>query len=703
MSNDSKDSPASRDPGAPLPDGGGTDSVLEDQLAAARARNAELEARFEELSRAEEDLAATTRLLRGTLESLDVAVFVVRKLDRGVVECNRAAEAMFGYSREEILGNDTRLLHVDEDHFRRFAETGDPELSQGRSFQCDFEMRRADGTTFPTRHVVTLLDPDRGLEGGVVSVVRDITREVEARRELETSEARFRAVSETATDGLLTTDIHNRIVYANPAAHHIFGYKGEELMGRDVTDLMPEDVAKRHRAGMVRYIKTGSRSVDWSGVEFPALRADGSEITVEVSFATYEIREVRYLTAIVRDVTERHRLQERLRQSQKIEAIGRLAGGIAHDFNNLLTVIRGHSHMLLDDLPEGSDLREHVELTLQEVNRASDLTRQLLAFSRQQVLRARVFDLRTLVRDMRPMLRRGLPSRIELRIESSDESCPVRADPNQLHHVALNLVLNAGAAIDGHGEVFFRVESVRMSPADVSDIPWEVDPGEYCRLTVSDTGRGMTPEVKERIFEPFFTTRSVGEGTGLGLAMVYGVMKQSGGHILVETEPGKGTTFHLLFPRAEDGAVEPDADQDPAMSLLEGGLEDREPNAVPATGATILLVDDEPPLRKVAQRILEREGHTVLVAGDGEEAWKRAGSRVEGIDLVVSDLVMPGMGGTELLMKLRKERPGLPCVLMSGYAQEELPEEVGQAGTVFLQKPFSPRELARAIREALGH
>jgi two-component system, cell cycle sensor histidine kinase and response regulator CckA len=647
------------------------------------------------------DGSAAARLLRGTLESLDVAVLVVRKLDRGVVECNRAAEEIFGYSRDEILGTDTRHLHVDEDHFRRFAETGDPELAQGRSFHCDFQMRRADGTIFPTRHVVTLLDPDQGLEGGVVSVVRDVTREVEARRELEKSEARFRAVSESATDGLLTTDIHNRIVYANPAAHHIFSYADGELVGRDVTELMPEEVAKRHRAGMARYLETGNRSVDWSGMEFPALRADGSEIAVEVSFATYEIGEVRYLTAIVRDVTERRRLQERLRQSQKIEAVGRLAGGIAHDFNNLLTVIRGHSHMLLDDLPEGSGLREHVELTLQEVNRASDLTRQLLAFSRQQVLRTRVFDLRTLLWDLRPMLRRALPSRIELRMESADELCPVRADPNQLHHVVLNLALNAGAAIDGQGEVLFRVEPVRMSEEAVSKIPWEMEPGRYCRLTVSDTGRGMTPEVKERIFEPFFTTKAVGEGSGLGLAMAYGVMKQSGGHIVVESEPGEGATFHLLFPRAEDGAEEPAVAPDPATSSLEFGAEGEEGRAARAKTATILLVDDEPPLRRVAHRILERGGHTVLAAGDGEEAWQLVRSRIHELDLAISDLVMPGMGGAELMKRLRELRPGLPCILMSGYAQEELPGEVGQAGTVFLQKPFSPQDLDRAIREAL--
>jgi PAS domain S-box-containing protein len=468
------------------------------------------------------------------------------------VECNRAVEVIFGYPREEILGSDTRHLHVDEEHFRRFAEMGDPELAEGRSFHCDFQMRRADGTVFSTRHVVTLLNPELGLEGGVVSVVRDISQEVETKRELEMSEARFRAVSETATDGLLTIDVESRIVYANPAAHHIFGYEDHGLVGREVAELMPEGIAERHLAGVSRYLESGTRSADWSALEFPARRADGSEITVEVSFSEYEIVEERYLTGIVRDVTERRRLEEQVRQAQKFEAVGRLAGGIAHDFNNLLTVIRGHSHMLLDDLPAGSDLREHVELTLHEVDRASELTRQLLAFGRRQVLQSRVFDLRTLVQDLRRMLRRALPSRIGLRLEAAEEPCLVRADPNQLHHVVLNLVLNAGYAIDGHGEVVFRVEVVRMSTEEASRLPWKAEPGDYSRLTVSDTGRGMPPEVKERIFEPFFTTKPVGEGSGLGLPMVYGVMKQSGGaypgrerarrgdHLPPSLPPGRG-------------------------------------------------------------------------------------------------------------------------------------------------------------------
>jgi PAS domain S-box-containing protein len=670
-------------------------------LGAAASATTHLLDRVDELASGAETLAEATRLLRGTLESLDVAVFVVRKLNRGVVECNRAAEVIFGYAREEILGSDTRHLHVDEEHFRRFAEMSDPELAEGRSFHCDFQMRRADGTAFPTRHVVTLLNPEMGLEGGVVSVVRDITQEVETKRELETSEARFRAVSETASDGLLTMDTRSRIVYANPAAHELFGYDGRELVGRKVTELMPEDMAERHLAGVARFLDTGTRSVNWSGLEFPARRADGSEFTVEVSFAEYEIGEKRYFTGIVRDVTERRRLEEQVRQAQRMEAVGRLAGGIAHDFNNLLTVIRGHSHILLDDLPAGSDLREHVELTLHEVDRASELTRQLLAFGRRQVLRTRVFDLRTVVQDLKRMLRRALPSRIGLRLETADEPCLVRADPNQLHHVALNLALNAGYAIEGHGEVVFRVESVRVSPEEASRIPWKMEPGTYGRLTVSDTGRGMTPEVRERIFEPFFTTKPVGEGSGLGLPMVYGVMKQSGGHILVESEPGEGTTVRLLFPRVEGEASELPPISDTAAPLSGTGLDEQDQAAAPAEGATILLVDDEPALRKVARRVLERAGHTVLGAGDGDEAWELVRSRNQELDLVVSDLVMPGSGGLELIRRLRERKPGLPCVLMSGYAREELPEAAGQPGTAFLQKPFSPQELERAIREAL--
>ena len=700
MTDETKNGPDRRDPGASSSDADLRLADLQARLDQAQARNQELEARLAELLRTEEELADKTRLLQGTLESLDVAVFVVKKLDRGVVECNRAAELIFGYPREQILGTSTRHLHVDDDHFRRFATMGDSALEQGGSFTCDFQMRRADGTIFPTRHVVTLLNPEVGLQAGVVSMVRDITDEVETKRELERSEARFRAVSETATDGLLTMDTGSRIVYANPAAHRIFAYPDRDMVDRPITDLMPEEMAERHTAGLRRYLETGTRSLDWSGVEFPALRADGARIVVEISFAEYEIAGEHFFTGIVRDVTERRKLEEHLRQAQKIEAVGRLAGGIAHDFNNLLTVIRGHSQMLLDDLPRGSDLREHVELALQEVNRASNLTRQLLAFSRRQVLREQVFDLRTLIQDLEPLLRRALPSRIELRLESSDEACLVRADPNQLHHVALNLALNAGYAIDGHGRVAFGVERYRMSQEEAAGVPWEAAPGWYSRLTVSDTGQGMSRAVQERIFEPFFTTKPVGEGSGLGLAMVYGVMKQSSGHVMVESAPGEGATFHLLFPMLTEGTEESLEVRGPATPLPGTTEPKREGFEGGGEGSTILLVDDEPALRKVAERILERLGHTVLAAGDGDQGWELARARIQEIDLVVSDLVMPGVGGAELVRRVREERPGLPCVLMSGYIEEELPEEANQPGTVFLQKPFSPDELAQAIEKA---
>ncbi|MEX2374942.1 MAG: ATP-binding protein, partial [Dehalococcoidia bacterium] len=334
------------------------------------------------------------------------------------------------------------------------------------------------------------------------------------------------------------------------------------------------------------------------------------------------------------DVTEQRQLEEQLRQAQKMEAVGRLAGGIAHDFNNLLTAVNGYAMFLLNDLPAGSQFREDAEQILNAGERAADLTHQLLAFSRRQVLEERNVDLSDVVVGLEKLLIRLVPERIRLRVACSGDTTVVRADPGQLHQVVMNLVMNAVDAIEEDGSISIEVEPVELHTSDTREIPWHVEPGPYVRLSVQDTGSGVSPEVLKHVFEPFFTTKPEGQGTGLGLSTVYGIVKQSGGHIFLDSEPGHGSTFRVLLPR-----VGVKADQVPERPAM----------IPPVEGGVVLLVEDEEAVRTITRRILVRAGYKVVEAANGREALELAAG---GIDLVISDVVMPDLGGVELQKRL---------------------------------------------------
>jgi CheY-like chemotaxis protein/two-component sensor histidine kinase len=369
-----------------------------------------------------------------------------------------------------------------------------------------------------------------------------------------------------------------------------------------------------------------------------------------------------------------------------MEAIGRLAGGVAHDFNNLLTAINGHARLLLEDLPAGSQLANDARQILSAGDRAIGLTRQLLAFSRKQVMEQRAVDLRRLAGDMEQMLRRLIPAPIELVLEAEDQPVIARADPSQLGQVLMNLVVNAVDAIEVTGRITLRVGHASMTPELAAEIPWTVRTGRYAQLTVQDTGSGIPDHVMDQIFEPFFTTKSEGRGTGLGLSTVYGIVKQSGGHVLVDSEPGVGTTFRVLLPVAADVPEEP--------------VEEQELSRMPR-GATILLVEDDVAVRTLATRVLERLGCRVLTATNGREALEIADANPD-IDLVLSDVVMPEMSGGELVDRLRAAHPDMKVVLTSGYSEADLQGEVRQRGAAFLAKPFTPESLQRVIADVLG-
>ncbi len=604
-------------------------------------------------------------LLQKVLESVEAAVLVVDHEGRAISECNAAAEAMFGYSRDELIGMETRGLHVDEAHWREFGVASCRVLDAGIPYQGDFRMRRSDGSTFPTRHVVTLLDPLSGRDGGVVSVVRDMTDEVDARRRGSESSARFGAIAESISDAVLTVDAGNRIVYANTAAHRMMRFEEGALSGRSMMELMPD-----HRVGM-----------DPSRVLMPVRRADGTSFDAEISFGEYTVHGQRFLTGVIRDSTERLRLESELRQSQKMEAVGRLASGVAHDFNNLLTLIRGSSELIRMDLPEDSPLHDEVAGVLDGVERASSLTRQLLALSRTQVLDEQALDLTRLVGGMDPMLRRVIPSRIEILVEPGPGSAWVRGDPNELHRVVLNLAMNAADAIKGNG-------TIRLAVSTTGDAG-----SQRVQLEVVDTGAGIPPEAMGRIFDPFFTTKPEGRGTGLGLSSAQGIVRQMGGEIVAESRVGVGTTFRMVLPMAE-----PEPSPEPVAAPT---IADRPEAADAGHPRTVLVVEDDPALARVLGRSLERAGFRVLSAADGEEAIERAEADQLGVDLVLSDVVMPGPRGPELLRRLRQRNPEVQMIMMSGHSAGELAGQLEGDVEAFLAKPFSPRELIEAIRGVL--
>jgi signal transduction histidine kinase/CheY-like chemotaxis protein len=388
------------------------------------------------------------------------------------------------------------------------------------------------------------------------------------------------------------------------------------------------------------------------------------------------------------EVALRHS-EEQLRQSQKMEAVGRLAGGIAHDFNNLLTAITGYGDLLLRRLGEGSPQRREAQAISKAAQRATELTAQLLAFSRQQVLQPRVLDLREIVSEIGMMLERVIGEHIELVTEVAPEIGAVRADPGQVHQVLLNLAVNAHDAMPEGGKLTIAACNVTVTSGHATSTAG-VPPGAYVMLVVKDTGCGMDEATRARMFEPFFTTKVPGKGTGLGLSTVYGIVKQSGGHITVDSAPGRGSTFHVYFPEVVGVVVEPlrRSEEEPLEST--SGTE------------TILLVEDDDSVRDLAREVLELSGYTVCQARNGLEALSVLEAGAEPIDLMVTDLVMPQLGGRDLVQRVAPAHPELRVLYLSGYADSDAQQKgLLDAGSFFLQKPFTPDALSRKVREAL--
>jgi two-component system, cell cycle sensor histidine kinase and response regulator CckA len=506
------------------------------------------------------------------------------------------------------------------------------------------------------------------------------------RRELLERNELFHLITENAEDMIAVVDFDGNRIYNSPAYHRVLGYTADELKkSKPHEQIHPDDRANLIAAGLeAQQGGVGRR------IEYRMSHKNGSWRLLESTASVVPSKSgpATKMVIVNRDITERRQLEEKFRQAHKMEAIGRLSGGIAHDFNNLLGVIIGYAEILQERLAESDPLRVSADEIVKAGTRAASLTRQLLAFSRQQILEFEVLDLNEIVADIEKMLRRVIGEDIELKADLDPDLGHVKADRSQLEQLFLNLVVNARDAMPDGGRLLIETRSFEMSEEYVRSYPYPVKTGSYARVTVKDTGLGMDADVQARIFEPFFTTKEKGKGTGLGLSTVYGVVKQSGGYIEVHSEIGQGAAFLIYFPTVRETASQTKPHQ---IS-----------RSAHAAHETILLVEDEDSLRTLSRNLLELSGYTVIEARNGNEALAIAKSRTGSIHLLLTDIVMPGISGRELAKRLLVEMPQLKVVYMSGYAGQSIGEnDIFGKNAHYLQKPFSRENLAQKVRDAL--
>jgi PAS domain S-box-containing protein len=606
---------------------------------------------------------------------------VAVSVDGRIAYANPACVEMFGYQKP-LIGVPVSIFfapgsreQVEEIVRHRLAGEPAPELYEAVGL-------RGDGTAFAVELRVTPVEFEG--QSGSQAILRDVTGRKRMEAEIRESEERYRLLFERNLAGVYRSTPEGRLLECNRAYAQMMGYASPaEAMAQPGTAFHPNPEARQ------RFLERLRREGSLVNFENQARRKDGSLVWVveNVSLLPLDEDGGEVLLGTVFDMTERRRLEEQLLQSQKMEAVGRLAGGIAHDFNNLLTAVSGYSELLLRELPEGDPRRESADEIRKAGGRAAALTQQLLAFSRRQVLEPRVLDLNAVISGMERMLRRVIGEDVELITALQPELWRAKADPGQIEQAILNLVVNARDAMPRGGRLTVETANVELDEKFAGRYA-TVEPGPHVMLAVSDTGIGMDAELQARLFEPFFTTKEHGKGTGLGLSTTYGIVKQSGGSIWVYSEPGHGTTFKIYLPRCE----EPLEDLPAAPPARE---------AAPGT-ETVLLVEDEPEVRRLVEKLLRLKGYRVLSAGSPADAVAIARRHEDAIDLLLTDVIMPGMNGRELARLLAEGRPDMRVLYMSGYADAAMNQHgILPPGTAFLSKPFTPEVLARKVREVL--
>jgi PAS domain S-box-containing protein len=589
------------------------------------------------------------------------------------------------WESEPEVGQFVGLDAVHADDRRRVQAACARAIETCAGNRLDYRVVSVDGRARVIRNAFRVVG-ENGRARRLVGALLDVTEWADAGPGREDI---YQATFDEALIGLAQTSLDGRYLLVNRRLSELLGYTADELTSVDFMTLSHPDEVEQDTRAKDRLIAGG---IDRYTREKRYRRKDGSFVWTNLTVSLHRDArgEPSYFIATIEDITERKRAEEEARQLHKMEAIGRLAGSIAHDFNNLLTAMVGYADLALIQLRRDDPVSRDIQEIRVAGKSAASLTRQLLAFSRKQILQPEVLDLNVIVSRLHGLLRRLIGEHIRLEWRLTRPLDRVSADPGQVEQVVLNLALNARDAMPRGGTLSIETANVELDAGHMSDHPGAL-PGKHVMLAISDTGTGMDPTVQEHVFEPFYTTKERGKGTGLGLATVYGIVKQSGGSILVDSEPGRGTTFKMFLPRTDPTAEV--ANVPPQTTRARGGDE------------TILLVEDQPQVRAVARAALTRHGYTVLDASRGEEALQIEQGHRGSIHLLLTDVVMPGMSGRELARRLFGRRPALRVLYTSGYTDDAIVHhEVIDSGVAFIQKPFTPVGLLRKVRDVLdGH
>jgi two-component system cell cycle sensor histidine kinase/response regulator CckA len=648
-------------------------------------RTAELVQANAESQREAAERRRSEELFRSAFEHTNVGMVLTDERHR-FIRVNAASARLFGYPRDEMIGLSMADVTYPDDLAESYARRTPLEKGEGDFFQMEKRYRRKDGSVFWGLVNVSVVREGNGQPLQYVAQVQDISDRKQAEAERNELLRRFQMHIERMPLACVSFDTDVRILEWNPAAERLFGYRREEILGRSAYETIVPESARASVEENVARVQSG----DMAANNINENRTKDGRILLCEWFNTPftdSTGQVIGCLSLAADVTEKRSLEQQLRQAQKMDAIGQLAGGVAHDFNNLLTVILGFGEIAKSSLPADNPAHDLVGQMTQAGERAASLTRQLLAFSRQQVMAARVLDLNAILTDLEKMLRRVLGEDVSLASSLQPNLGRIKADAGQIEQVIVNLAVNARDAMPQGGKLTIETANVELDEEYARAHP-EVRPGRYVLLAVSDTGHGMSEEVKARIFEPFFTTKAPGKGTGLGLATVFGIVKQSGGCIEVYSEPGVGTSFKVYLPRAS-GPI--------SMGKSHQGL-----RPAPGGNETILLVEDEDAVRALVRIVLQGGGYHVLEAADGDEALRVAQQQQGPIHLLVSDVVMPGLGGRQLSERLLALYPRMKVLFLSGYTDDAVVRHgILQEKVDFLQKPFSTNTLAEKVREVL--
>ncbi|MGH2808406.1 MAG: PAS domain-containing protein [Actinomycetota bacterium] len=597
-------------------------------------------------------------------------------------------EETLGYSPDEWLADPSNWFkHVHPDDRAYVLEEEDAALTSRSNFSAEYRMRTRAGEQVWVRDRARFIEADPPLLQGVLL---DITAEKEAAEEMRLGRERFAALVNESVDVIKIIDERSQVMFVSPQVEVLTGFEPEELVGVICLELIHPDERPLAEEALTRAIANPDEVVT---LEVRLATKDGGWVWVEIrGRSLLDDEAIRGVVVTERDISERREreaerleLETRLRHAQRLEAVGQLAGGIAHDFNNLLAVIQNYAAFLIDELPEDDPKREDAQEIAVAAKRGSDLTRQLLLYSRREMARPQIIDINGAIVGLQTLLRRSVPENIKLRYEIGDDVPPIEIDPRQLEQVVLNLVVNARDAMPEGGEILITTGG-RTIERERGHDEEEIEPGSYAAISICDSGAGMTPQVEARAFEPFFTTKQRGQGTGLGLATVYGVVKRFGGAIDIETAPGEGTTFVVYLPAVE------------VAETREGVTPDVSSDAQPrGAGQCVFVVEDEEPVLKIMTRILEEHGYRVEAYADPLRALEILEGKRDEVDLLITDVIMPGISGRTLA-----DRVGIKTLFVSGYTDSVISDKGLVPGDVnLLEKPFTRVRFLEAVETAL--